>query len=329
MDYTNPSEATRAKFYLKLLCQWTSPGVAKTTGNHLIDYLYCPDQQLGETFKHPEGLERGITRQEITIYGGRLPPLNELIDKLDEQYNFVDAPIFYYVPACNLWRNITDQITNNLIIYDKVERILLIAYYVNLQTRKATTIRKKLNKDYTTEECERILKYVIAHYSYKLLPCNVIITEKQQNEDIKLTLKTYRKLYGDTQLGKPISFFTSLKELTNKGEKKEVDIEQTGFKETTFIKWFIPEKTQNMRSVILYPDIEEYKYTEEDAKNGIYQPQISTKSVEDRRTLQAKLEYENAERQYKQENEEHRKHTLDYYNELKKQTTEIIKQKKQ
>ena len=100
--------------------------------------------------------------------------------------------------------------------------------------------------DYSVHECERILKYVISHYSYKLLPCNVIITEKLTNNvkdmDIKLTLKTYQQLEGGTQLSRPISLFTSLKELTNKEGMDVVNIEQTGFKETTFIKFFIPDK---------------------------------------------------------------------------------------
>ena len=246
MDYTEPKHAKRNKFYLKLLCQWTSPGVAKTTGHHLMDYLYCPDKQLGETFKNKLGLERGITRHEITIYGGKLPEYNEMLKMLDEQFKYVDAPIFYYVPACNLWRNLTDQITNNLIIYDKVEKILTICYYVNLQTRKATCIRKKL-KDYTPQECDRILKYTISHYSYKMLPCNVITTEKLTDDNnIKLTLKTYRKLHGDTQLGKPLNIYISLKELTHANDKDKekqiaiADIEQTGLKETQFIKFFIP-----------------------------------------------------------------------------------------
>ena len=144
IDASDPLAIKRAKFYNKLLCQWTSPGVAKSIGNHLIDYLYCPDKRLNETFKNVDGLERGITRQEITLYGGRLPSLRELKAELNDQHYYVDNPIFYYVPAVNLWRNITDQITNNLIIYDKKERIILICYYVNLQTHKATTIRNKI-----------------------------------------------------------------------------------------------------------------------------------------------------------------------------------------
>lgn len=333
LDHTDPDNPARIKWYNKTLCQWTSPGVSKATGNHLTDYLYCPDKRLSETFKNPDALNRGITRFEITIYGGRLPTLNELIKKLDEQYKYVNAPIFYYVPARELWRNITEQITNNLIIYDKTEKVILIVYYVNLLTRKATSIKKQLNKEYTAKDCERILKYCISNYSYKLLPCNVITTEKvstdKNNNDIKLTLKTYRKLYGETQLSKSNTIWTSTKELTKKDDKLIVDIERTGLSETPFIKFFIPKKTQNKESAIIYPDIEEYKYTEEDANNGIYPPKISTLSVNKRKQLEAKLELEQQQREYKQQHEEHNKKTLEYYNELKKHTTDIIEQRKQ
>jgi len=67
LDHTDPDNPARIKWYNKTLCQWTSPGVAKAVGNHLTDYLYCPDNRLSETFKHPDALNRGITRFEITI----------------------------------------------------------------------------------------------------------------------------------------------------------------------------------------------------------------------------------------------------------------------
>ena len=76
---------------------------------------------MRETFKNPDALNRGITRFEITIYGGRLRTLDELIKKLEEQYKYVNAHILYYVPAQELWRNITEQITNNLIMFDKTK----------------------------------------------------------------------------------------------------------------------------------------------------------------------------------------------------------------
>ena len=58
IDGSDPTAIKRAKFYNKLLCQWTSAGVSKACGNHLIDYLYCPDKRLNETFKNIDGLER-------------------------------------------------------------------------------------------------------------------------------------------------------------------------------------------------------------------------------------------------------------------------------
>ncbi|KAL3870162.1 hypothetical protein ACJMK2_038244, partial [Sinanodonta woodiana] len=42
---------TRCKVYNKQVCQWTSAGTTKSIGNHLLDYVKCPDQRLGETFK--------------------------------------------------------------------------------------------------------------------------------------------------------------------------------------------------------------------------------------------------------------------------------------
>ena len=70
---------------------------------------------------------------------------------------------------------------------------------------------------------------------------------------------------------------------------------------------FIPKKTQNKESAIIYPDIEEYKYTEEDAQNGIYPPKISTLSVNKRKQLEANLELEQQQHEYKQQHEEHNK----------------------
>ena len=87
--------------------------------------------------------------------------------------------------------------------------------------------------------------------------------------DIKLSLKTYQQLNGEVQLGKPISFYTSLKDVIREGVDV-VDIENTGFKETTFIKFFIPEKRQKNNTALKYPDVSEYIYNAEDVKMDCY-----------------------------------------------------------
>ena len=146
--------------------------------------------------------------------------------------------------------------------------------------------------------------------------------------DIKLTLKTFQKQEGETQLGKPISFFTSIKEVAREGANI-INIEDTGFKETEFIKFYIPDKKQKITSIIRYPEVSEYIYNPEDIKNGIlYQPKISTESIAKRRALVARLELEEQGRDYKEEHAEINAKTAEYYKELKKQTDEIIKHKK-
>ena len=40
LDHTDPDNPARIQWYNKTLCQCTSPGVAKATGNHLTDYFY-------------------------------------------------------------------------------------------------------------------------------------------------------------------------------------------------------------------------------------------------------------------------------------------------
>ena len=134
-------------------------------------------------------------------------------------------------------------------------------------------------------------------------------------------------MQGDTQLGKPISFYTSIKEVAHEGTEI-VNIEDTGFKETPFIKNCIPDKKQKTTSLIRYPDVSEYVYSSEDIKNGIlYLPKISTESITKRRALLARLELEEQGRNYKEEHAEINAKTAEYYKELKKQTDEIIKQK--
>eukprot|EP00975_Prorocentrum_lima_P042606 8950852-Prorocentrum_lima.AAC.1 len=48
----------RYKIYDKLFCQFASPGVSSAVGNHLYDFVNCPDQRLRETFNNEDAKNR-------------------------------------------------------------------------------------------------------------------------------------------------------------------------------------------------------------------------------------------------------------------------------
>ena len=326
----------RFKYYNKPYCQFTSPGVAATTGNHLYDFVDCPDQRLKTTFKNPLARERGITRLEITIYGNFIPTNDKMVYLLDKLYNFVDVPLFYYVPIRNLWRNITDHIQNNLILINRKARILYIVYYVNLQTRKITGVKYKMSNTWSEQDINRCLNYVLCRFSYNILPTHLIeidnvysedfnehfkqylsnkstkqgrqkkeeIEDKLTVKDIKLTLTTYEKLAGKTALCKSTSIY--------KHSTENLDIQDAGLINTDFIEFTIADKKQNIDS--------KAEYTIKQIKNN---KEISTKTLKEREKWLKDLETERERIKYKQEQEAETLKIQTYYKQLKEQKAGI------
>jgi len=121
------NENSRAKMYNKFVCQMTSPGINKQLGNHIIDFLSCPDKRLQTTFESELAQKNGITRLEVTIYNytNEYFTAKEKYDPIDNCMNileknkcyFLKAP-FYSVPISSMWKKLTNTLENSCCIID-------------------------------------------------------------------------------------------------------------------------------------------------------------------------------------------------------------------
>jgi len=157
---TRLNENSRVKVYNKFVCQMTSPGVNKQLGNHIINFLNCPDKRLKETFGSELAHKNGITRLEATIYNYA----NNDFD-IDEKYiplhclkileknisSFLKAP-FYSVSISRMWKKLTDTLENSFCVVDTTSKRLNYVYRANKNISKLTGINIKLPEDSKKEE---------------------------------------------------------------------------------------------------------------------------------------------------------------------------------
>jgi hypothetical protein len=242
----------RCKLYNKFVCQITSGGTTKDIGNHIYNFLQCPDIRLGASFKHTLVKERGITRLEATYYSlGVLPTNNDLNILRDYILSyFENEGLFYYVPLSQQWYNLVSIIKNNCILYNATYRIFHIGFWVNSITRKITGIRYKVKKHYTEKQVENLKKSIISNFSFVGLPCFfVIINEDLKNKNIlKFVCKTYLKVRGYTIITR--SGFIN----TYKSTNELIDIQERGLIYTEHIKFEIFRHRQDVIPIPIFKD---------------------------------------------------------------------------
>jgi len=108
----------KVKIYNKFIYQVTSPGVNKSIGNHIINFLNCPDVRLKDTFSSTLAKEHGITRLEATIYNYNIgnshkasySPLEDCLTLLENSIIYFQSAPIYSVSIAKMWTKIAEQL---------------------------------------------------------------------------------------------------------------------------------------------------------------------------------------------------------------------------
>lgn len=212
----------RVKIYNKFICQITSPGVNRTIGNHIVDFLHCPDARLKKTFASALAKEHGITRLEATIYNYNLGehkttynPIEDCKVLLENSKIYFQHAPFYSVSIGKMWTKLTKALQNSCCLV--FNNILLYVYWGNKNTRKLTGMLINLPKN----KREKIINYCISAFSFNCLPTNYIeVVEDPENKDnVQILQKCYLKA-GKTYFSRSTTPFSTIPE--------DIDLENLG-----------------------------------------------------------------------------------------------------
>ena len=183
------------KYYNKIVSNFEAGDVQQNIGSHLAEYVFTHScEHLEKTFRHPDVVERGLTRLEISIHG--FDPKINYSQMLDEEFNLIkDAQIFHIQPGAEQWLRLAKHITQCALFANKTTNEITLFWYGSSVTKRAAGVTKKLKKKYTDanpQEWEQAIKWMILNFGFNGLPIYKIVldVEEKQNYDGK----TYKEV---------------------------------------------------------------------------------------------------------------------------------------
>ena len=178
----------RIKIYNKFIQTIESPAVRTNYGSHIAKWVNNKNQTLNKAID--KSLNVGYSRLEMTFYtpNGR-PPKNEIVDEnfneIYDRIKHITSQSIFYNSINNQFKGIMEQVSENLIIYDKTRKhLLLVRWFNSLSGKMNGIIFKNIS-------ClsNRIIN-IIGKMTFNNIPIRLIIIEyedkrKNKKEDEK------------------------------------------------------------------------------------------------------------------------------------------------
>ena len=177
------------KYYNKIVSNFEAGDVQKKIGTHLAEYAFTHScDHLEKTFRHPDVVERGLTRLEISIHG--FDPKIDYSKMLEDEFNLVkNAKIFHIQPGAEQWLRLAKHITQCTLFANKSTQEISLFWYGSSVTKRVAGITKKLKKeniDANPKEWEHAKKWMMLNFGFSGVPIYNIsldvvkVTEKRE-----------------------------------------------------------------------------------------------------------------------------------------------------
>lgn len=268
------------KIYNKFVYQVTSPLVSKQIGNHIIDFLNCPDKRLNNTFSSGLGNEHGITKLESTIcnyfnaeYQNDVyySLIDNCISLLATNNRYFEKAPFYKVSIPIIWLKITCIYQNSYCVVNKKDKLLNYAYWGYSRTNKLTGISIKLPKE--DKDVNKTINYILSAFSFNLVPVSYveILPDGKHSNNVSIILNLFIK--------KDSTFFTNSKTIYSV-ITKTIDIEAMGLLKSYKVILEVLKKGTNITN-----RLQTYKIRQIEDKNTLLLVSVKTGEEETQTSL--------------------------------------------
>jgi hypothetical protein len=168
----------RTKLYNKVVSNFEAGEVRQTFGGHLADYVDCPNAHLRRTFIHPDVQARGCTRIEVSLYACRGEATlsaetgNEVVQAALDIVSPDGEGLFVVQPSAAQWRNLAAAIDRCLVLADRTQGEIYVAWYAHTTTGRVAGVRIRPTKTNTDDDArwEKAIELAIGDFGFRACP---------------------------------------------------------------------------------------------------------------------------------------------------------------